>query len=347
MTGGHDLPELRLPFATAVHPQAHRVQELTERWCRGFGLLPSARAAGTFRALGYGRVMSTLCPYAPLPGLALVTDWNSFFFVTDDQQNNALTTGRAELYEDLVARMRKLIAGGGDQAAHPRHPLLDALRDLLLRTLPGRPAAWSARFRHNLDLWLKGHLAENSYRLSGTIPAEAAYVAVRRDASTVLPTLDLVELVEGAAVTDTLYWTPEYQTLILGTADIMCWINDIHSLHMERDDPINLVTVLAHHERLAAGDAVAAVAARIAARVSEHVAAAEGLPSVMARQGMPAEARAPVLRWMRDQQSWAAGMERWDRTDTIRFAASEIPERGSTASYVPDLLGRPTSGDCR
>ncbi|MEW9553254.1 hypothetical protein [Nonomuraea sp. NPDC050783] len=343
MDDAHELQDLRLPFSTATHPQADLLQEMTERWCRAQGLLGSARFAATFRALGYGRVMATLCPHAPLAGMALITDWNSLFFVADDQQNNAVTTGRADLYDDLVTRMRLLVAGH-DPAAPPAHPLPAALRDLLRRTLPGRPPAWTSRFRRDLDLWLQGHLMENSYRLSGVVPDVAAYVRVRRAACTVLPTLDLVELVEGATVTDALHRTPEYRTLVLSTADIMCWINDVHSLHMERGDPINLVTVLEHHHHLGVRDAVAAVTARVAARAREHLAAAAALPSVMDRLGMTAAAQAPILRCVRDQQSWAAGMESWDRTDTIRFAVSEIPEPGRTASYVQDLLGPPATG---
>ncbi|MBR7678549.1 hypothetical protein KDA82_37420, partial [Streptomyces daliensis] len=94
------------------------------------------------------------------------------------------------------------------------------------------------------------------------------YIAVRRDASTVLPTLDLVERAEGATVPDALYGTPQYQTLVLGTADIMCWVNDIHSLHMERGDPINFVTVLDHHEKTGVQKAVDTVAERVAGRVA-------------------------------------------------------------------------------
>jgi hypothetical protein len=64
-------------------------------------------------------------------------------------------------------------------------------------------------------------------------------------------------------VSDALYGTPQYRTLVLGTADILCWINDIHSLPKEQGDPINFVTVLAHHERLGERPAIAAVAERI------------------------------------------------------------------------------------
>jgi hypothetical protein len=340
------IPDLRLPFSTATHLQSHQVQELTESWCRRVGLLRSPTATAKFRALGYGRIMSTLCPHAPLASLALVTDWNSLFFITDDQQNNAVTTNRTELYEDLVASMRQVIADDANQTSHRRHPLVESLRDLLHRTLPRRPPYWVTRFRRSLDLWLSGHLVENSYRMSGTVPQIADYISVRRHASTVLPTLDLVEMVEGATVPDALYRTPQYQALVLGTADIMCWVNDIHSLHMEKDDPINFVTVMNHHESLGIQNSIDSVAARIAARAEDHLTAAWNLPRTMDRLGLTFESQAAIMRCVRDQQSWAAGMEKWDRTDTIRFADSELPEHGKTASYVEDLLDRiyPTNG---
>ncbi|WP_394830021.1 hypothetical protein LVJ94_26295 [Pendulispora rubella] len=335
----YSIPDLRLPFETATHPQSAQVQEGTERWCRAFGLLRSPSVAAKFRALGYGRIMSTLCPYAPFDGLALVTDWNSFFFVTDDQQNIAVRTNRIALYEELAAAMRHVIADESRRTPHDDHALVTSLRDLLRRTLPGRPAYWVARFRRNLDSWLVGHMTENHYRMSKKAPRIEDYIAVRRDASTVLPTLDLVEMVEKATVPDELYRTPRYQTLVTGTADIMCWINDIHSLHMEKDDPINFVTVLGHYEHLGIQSAIDAVAKRIAARVRDHLVAAHELPETMSALGLPLEAQTAVLRCIRDQQSWAAGMEAWDRTDTIRFTDGDAHALQSTmASYAEDLL---------
>jgi hypothetical protein len=333
------LPDLTLPFVTSMHPQAHRVQELTEAWCWQFGLLRSSGAAAKFRALGYGRVMATLCTEVSLDHLALIVDWNSFFFIADDQQNNANTTHRTEHYEALVASMRTTIAGSPDHTEHDDHPLLVALRNLLQRTLTGRPDYWLTRFRGNLELWLDGHVSENVYRVSGTVPSVVDYVTVRRHASTVFPTLDLVEMAEGAVVSDALYRTAEYQTLILGIADIMCWVNDIHSLHMEEGDPINFVTVLKHHEQAGVREAIDAVTQRIATRVNDYLTAARGLPARMDGLGLDANAQRKVMQCVKDQQSWAAGMERWDRTDTIRFAPAEMPAHGGTASYVEDLLG--------
>ncbi len=325
----YELPDLTPPFETATHPQAARAQELTEAWCRRFGLLRTPRVVAKFHALGYGRIMATLCPYVPLDGLSLVTDWNSFFFITDDQQNIGVTTDRLSRYEELVASMRRVIAG---ECGRHSHPLIAALQDLLGRTLPGRPDYWVARFRANLDRWLTGHLYEDSFRANATVPSVDECVMVRRDASTVLPTLDLVAVIEGACVPDQLYDSVPYQTLVLGTADIMCWINDIRSLHMERGDPISLVTMLDHHENLGVQKAIDAVAERIAARVDDHQAALLELPRTLWRQENTTPER--VLRCALDMRSWAAGMENWDRTDTIRFS-------DQNASYVEDLLEMP------
>ncbi|MBR0873491.1 hypothetical protein JQ633_24250 [Bradyrhizobium tropiciagri] len=333
------LPELVLPFRTAMHPRSAEIQASTERWCREFDLLRSPSVAAKFHALGYGRVMSTLLPHAPFAGLALVADWNSFFFITDDQQNNAVRTDRTRAYEDLIEGMRAAISGQSGAPRAGRHPLLGALDDLLDRSVPRRPAYWVARFRRNLNAWLTGHLSENAYRVSGSIPTIESYISVRRDASTVFPTLDLVESIEGAHISDALYASDDFQTLLLGTADIMCWVNDIHSLHMEQDDPINFVTVLAHHHGLDTQQAIDAVTARIALRVNEYLAAAAALPDRMDALGIYDDAQLSIMRYVADQQSWAAGMEKWDRTDTIRFAISEAPEPKKSPTYTDDLFG--------
>ncbi|WP_148310721.1 terpene synthase family protein, partial [Nocardia brasiliensis] len=181
------------------------MQELTELWCDKQGLLRSPTVVSKFRALGYGRLMSTLCPRVSLERLMLVADWNSYFFIVDDQQNNAVTTNRVGRYAEIIASMREIIVDDCRSTPLHGHPLIESLRDLLQRTFPGQRPDWAARFRRNLNLWLSGHLAENGYRVSGTIPQVADYISLRRDASTVLPTLDLVEITEGASVLESLY----------------------------------------------------------------------------------------------------------------------------------------------
>jgi hypothetical protein len=267
-----------------------------------------------------------------------MVDWNTLFFVFDDLQSKALATNRPAEYERLRRLAGQTIEEHGMRVVD--HPALDALSDLCLRTFPGRSPAWTRRFELNLETWLNGHARENAFRLAGTIPAPHEYIRLRRDASTVHATCDLIELSECVEVPDALYFRGRYQELIAATADIMCWINDIHSLSAELvvGEPMNLIVVLREHRGLSIEEALHEVTQMISVRVSEHQAAAHSLAADMDGLTLSAEVRDGVRRCVRDQGSWAAGMELWDRTDTIRHAVSELSEDDRLPGYADEIL---------
>lgn len=329
---------IHLPFWSRQHPLSEAAQLRTQNWAQGRGLITSPRALGKFEALGYGRLMSYACPAAAPEDLQLVVDWNTLFFVFDDLQGNAVATGRPAAYERLRRLARRTIEEHGK--SDTQHPALDALADLCRRTFPGRSAAWARRFELNLEIWLTGHARENAFRLAGVTPALEEYIRLRRDASTVYPNCDVFELAERVEIPEALYFRGNYQELVAATADIMCWVNDIHSLSAElaAGDPINLVVVLREHRGLSLSRALREVTEMISARVRDHQAAARALVADMEALELPPGVRDGVLRCVRDQGSWAAGMELWDRTDTIRHAVSEFSSDGHLPGYADELL---------
>ncbi|RSD14785.1 hypothetical protein EIY87_24695 [Amycolatopsis eburnea] len=215
-----------------------------------------------------------------------------------------------------------------------------AVADLCTRTFPGRGPEWERRFALNLETWLAGHARENAFRAAAVPPGSAEYVRLRRDASTVLPNCDLIELTEGAEIPDALYYRGAYQEVVAATADIMCWANDVHSLpgELAAGDPINFVVVLAEERRLDWPAAVRCVCDRIADRVAERTAAERRLDADLAELELPDDLRRAVRRGVANQGSWAAGMERWDRTDTIRHAAPKFTDETGRAGYAENLL---------
>ncbi|MFL6116339.1 MAG: terpene synthase family protein [Catenulispora sp.] len=327
-----------LPFWSQQHPLSAAAQHCTQDWAHRHGLIRSDHALSKFEALGYGRLTSYACSTATPEHLQLMVDWNTLFFVFDDLQGNALTAGRPEAYERLRRLARQTIEEHGGRVVD--HPALHALSDLCRRTFPGRSPAWTARFELNLEIWLTGHARENAFRLAGVTPTPDEYIWLRRDASTVYPNCDLIELTECVEVPDALYFCGRYRELAAATADIMCWINDIHSLPAEAvtGDPMNLIVVLRKQHHLSMGEALRDVAAMISARVGEYQAAAHALTADMDTLKLPAEVQDGVRRCVRDQGSWAAGMELWDRTDTIRHAVSELSGVDRLPSYAEKLL---------
>ncbi|MEV5156463.1 hypothetical protein AB0K81_31760 [Streptomyces werraensis] len=311
-----------LPFPSNQHPRAAEAQDHTREWAQSHGLLRGAHALSRFDALGYGRLMAYACPTAPFEQLLLIVDWNTLFFMADDLQSEAVASQRTAEYERLRHAALDVINSKGERDVLD-HPVLTGLTDLCRRTFPGRSTQWSGRFSLDLERWLTGHARENAYRSAGVTPDPEQYTQLRRDASTVFPTLDLMEVAEHVEIPPPLYYASDYQALVTSTADIMCWINDVHSLSVETagGDAINLIVVLHEHRGLTYEAAAAEVVRMIGERVAAHQAAAEAFVRALDTEDPTAAA---IGRVVRDQGSWAAGMERWDRLDTVRHQIASL-----------------------
>ncbi|MFF2554925.1 hypothetical protein ACFVUS_28245 [Nocardia sp. NPDC058058] len=315
--------EIILPFRPRRHPGGTRAQCYARTWATRFELLPDDDSQSRFDTLGYGRFASYWCPTAAFVDLVLLVEWITLFFTFDDLQDLAMMTDNVGEYDalryaalDVVHRRPRR---NGDNP-----PVIAALENLCGRTFPRQNSDAARRFALNLEIWLVGHARENVFRYSATTPSLAEYARLRRDASTVLPTVDLTEIAERAVIPDALYFGPSYQEIIATTADIMCWINDLHSLSVETvsEDPINLVTVLRRHSGLNLEDAVAEVRKLIESRVEDNRAAVLGIRSEMDTLNLDAQVRHAVERCIRNCHSATAGMELWDRTDTVRFTGN-------------------------
>ncbi|WP_236795017.1 hypothetical protein [Amycolatopsis sp. GM8] len=341
----HQLPdldsrrqEIPLPFWSRKHLRGDEFQRNTRQWAHRFGLIRDQGTLEKFDALGYGRLMSYASPDAQTDDLQLLVDWNTLFFVFDDIQDDALLAGKHAEYEWLRQQVREVV-DQRERRPH-RHPVLAAVSDLCSRTFPGRGEEWAKRFALNLEIWLTGHARENAFRLAAVAPAPAEYVRLRRDASTVLPNCDLIELTEGVEIPDALYFRSAYQEIVATTADIMCWTNDVHSLSAElaAGDPINLAVVLAEEQRLELADSVRKVAEMISERVAERAAAERRLDADMAKLDLPDGVKRGVRRCVRNQGSWAVGMELWDRTDTIRHVEPKYADDHGRPGYAEKLI---------
>jgi hypothetical protein len=331
----NDLQQLTipLPFDPQRNPMSIRAERFAQDWAIRFELLHSGQER-KYQSLGYGRFAAFWCPNASFADLVLVIEWVTLFFIFDDFQDLAIKTNRMERYNDIRYSALQVIHNHG-RCGSGHRPIVVALSDLCERTFAGQSSMWARRFELNLEVWLLGHARENTFRLVGIAPSPEEYLYLRRDASTVLPTVDLAELVEHTEIPDQLYFGRCYQEIVNTTADIMCLINDLHSLASEngpKADPINMVTVLRQHHRLDLDQAVSAIRELIGIKIENHRSAASEIESEMAALELRPATRKGVLRCMLDCQSAIAGMELWDRTGTTRFATTAFPYRTMDAS---------------
>jgi hypothetical protein len=326
-----------LPFRIRRHPGEETIQREVEQWAMRHELLPDTRALERFRRHRITGLMTSGCDTADTDLAALVVEVATFAFLLDDQQNNAARTGRAPAYDRLNARLREVVCGAAADAED--NPLARALAELLARLGSYAGADWHARFRHDLTLAFDGHAAENVYRRTGDIPGADVFPSMRRDASFCYPLFDMFELCHGTPLPSAVYGSRPYRVIREAIADIMCWTNDVHSLHMEQaaGEPINYVTVLQRDRMWPTDQAVDEVCRRIGQRVEELRSAREELSRRLTQLSAPRRVRESVFRCVGGFESWAGRMEQWDRTGTDRFDPSTIQATG-LPSYVEDLL---------
>ncbi|MEC3917868.1 terpene synthase family protein [Nocardia sp. CDC160] len=317
-----------------------RAQERVQIWAMRFGLLADEDAARRFDSLGYARFSAYWCPTASFADMLLVAEWITVFFIFDDLQNLAITTGRLDDYDRLRHAALRVVHERG--VTGPVPPVIAALSNLCTRTFPRNSEVWQRRFALNLELWLIGHARENAFRQALRSPSPEEYPRLRRDACTVLPTVDLAEIIEHTELPDALYYGPAYQEIIATTADIMCWTNDLHSLAIETDaeDTINMVTTLRDHRGMDLPRSVVEIRRLIDTRVTDCQRAAQSITAEMDALRLPPRIRNGVRRCIRDCQSAMAGMELWDRTDTVRFTPNDELREPRTIDYGNGFLDR-------
>ncbi|QCX82370.1 (-)-delta-cadinene synthase (plasmid) [Streptomyces sp. YIM 121038] len=335
----HRQEVITLPFQIRRHQSESVIQRSAERWATHHGLLAGASALARFRRHQITGLMTAGCDRAGIEDAALVVEFATLAFFLDDQQNNAARTRRASAYDDLNTRLRAVISGSDVDAEDS--PLVRALSDILEHLEPRARPDWHTRFRHDLALVLNGHEEENAFRRNASIPDIGSFSMMRREASFCYPIFDMLELCRGAPVSSAVHNSSPYQVIREAIADIMCWTNDVHSLHMElaADEPINFVTVLQHAGTLTTAQAVQEVCERIDNRVKDFIAARHELSGLLTKFSTPNRVQNLVLDCVSGFESWAGRMEEWDRTGTNRFDPSTISASG-LPSYVEDLLPR-------
>ncbi|MFF4052775.1 terpene synthase family protein [Streptomyces chartreusis] len=333
----HRERRIALAFSIRRHPNEETIQRSVEEWATRHGLLADARALRRFRRHRITSLMTAGCDAADVDTAALVAEVATLAFFLDDQQNNAARTDRATAYDRLNTRLRAVVLGAAVNAED--HPLVRALTDTLERLGERASADWHARFRHDLILAFDGHMAENVFRRKADVPDAYGFPSMRRDASFCYPLLDMFELCEGTPVPSAVHDSRPYQVIREAITDIMCWTNDVHSLHMEQaaGEPINYVMVLRRAEACTTDQAVDEVCRRIRLRAEDLVSARRELSALLIELSAPSQVREAISRCVDGFESWAGRMEEWDRTGTDRFDPSTIGASG-LPSYVADLL---------
>lgn len=325
----HDLPRLALPWPPAVNPHVDVVEREVVAWAQRWGLAVGDNARRRLESMTFGVCAAHTFARADVDDLVLCGTWLVWIFLLDDRhgQPGADSPRAWDLISERIGRALR--------GEHDEDPLSLATADICRRTFghTRMTDGLARRFAGHVELLLDGFRREAEYDLDN-LPDADAYIANRRRNAGMYLFADLLELTESTVIPAELYATSAFQDLLDATTDIGAWQNDVISLDAEesRGELSNFVTVLRLTAKLSRDEAVAAVSARISARISEFASRERELSGVMDTLRIPADEQDRVADYVAQLRQWVNGCLVWS-CDTKRYADPSLFQPEALAAH--------------
>lgn len=299
------LPRLRSPFAAALHEQTAVAESATLAWADRFGLAGDPAVRRRLAATRGARLAGRVGPDATLPGLLLITDWQTWLFLFDDAYCDESDLGRRTADTVATATRVARLLETGEAAAQERDPFLAALADLRARLLEMASPQQFERFTAQTLGYLLALTWEAAHREQGTLAGLTEYVAMRRHSGGVPTCLALIDVINGFELPGRAWSSPRVRALSEAATDITCWANDILSYPKEMSrstQVLSLPAVLAREAGLPIAEALAQAARLHDARIDEY----QRLESALLAEG-----NEDIRRYSADLRHWISGNLAW------------------------------------
>ena len=297
---------MKCPFPAAVNPHAEEINALTLEWVQHYEMVDDSQAFERICISKFGWLAARAYPNAPIDRLKLVSDWNTWLFVIDDQCDEwYMGTHPRELN---ALHMRCLEILSGERPVAKDVPLIHSLYDFRLRIEAMMPLDWFIRFIHSVTEYFESTVWEAQNRASHTWPNPRLYIQMRPYTGGLYTDIDLIELTEQLSLPMPVRKHPVLQLLMNITNNVVCWSNDIISLQKEHahHDMHNLAMVLHHRNDISLQEAVNRVAKTTQQQIARFIAAEQRVPSFGGTIDRDVQQLISVLRsWMRGNIDWS------------------------------------------
>lgn len=302
-------PALYCPFDSCLSSFGDEAQSKTMDWASRLELFEDGDYESHRRisASRCGKLASRAYPDASLDELTIVSDWNAWLMFIDDKcDEDGIGRDPRELrhlHERCIRTLR------GTLPRRMETPLTRALRDIRDRLYCRMPDSWMVRFTKDVTDYFEANQWEANNRSQRIWPKPDIYIQMRPFTGALYTVFDLIEMTERTIVPIEIREDPTFRKLMALSSDVVCWHNDIASIHKEHQhgDVHNLALILHATENLPLQEALNKVGRMADARVHSFVALEDKLGSF----GSPekdAVARRFVLglrRWMRANLDWS------------------------------------------
>ncbi|MCI0654391.1 MAG: hypothetical protein L0Y39_07925 [Methylococcaceae bacterium] len=299
-------PRLYCPFPELVSPFAEAVHEHTLDWASRHRLVTDDKAFARLRSSKFGWLAARAYPNAPLDRLKIVSDWNTWLFILDDQCDECGLGRRPAELSAVHTRCLEMLCGKHPEAGDL--PLVRALHDIFSRLEPLASQAWLARFAKSAAEYFEATLWEAQNRFHKQWPDRASYVRMRPYTGGLYTDIELIEITEQISLPCLVRTHSRVNQLVAITNDVVCWCNDIISLQKEKahGDMHNLVLIMHNESGLGLQESVNHAKRLIENRIRRFQLFENQLPSFGGQIDREVARFVAVLRsWMRGNLDWS------------------------------------------
>ncbi|SER09932.1 hypothetical protein SAMN05421690_100866 [Nitrosomonas sp. Nm51] len=307
------LPHLSCPFPESISPFADKVHQQTLEWVKHFRLVTNEKAFEHLQLSKFGWLSARAYPNAALNRLEIISDWNTWLFIIDDQCDESGLGKRPDRLSALHNRCIEILTGYSTKSNDI--PLIHALHDIYCRLQPFSSKSWMLRFAKSAAEYFEATLWEAQNRHLNRWPDTDSYMLMRPFSGRLLTDIELIEIAENIEIPCTARAHPCLIKLASLTNNVVCWSNDIISLNKEKahGDMHNLVLVMQHELNISLQEALNLVKKLVDAQIQQFQTFEKRLPRFSDVPNHVVKKYVAVLRaWMRGNLDWAYESRRYN-----------------------------------
>lgn len=307
------LPRLSCPFPELISPYADKVHEHTLEWVQYFQLVTEENAFERLRLSKFGRLAARAYPNAALDRLEIISDWNTWLFIIDDQCDESGLGRHPGQLSVLHNRCLKILFG--NKPVPEDIPLIHALHNIYNRLQPLASSAWLARFAKSASDYFDATLWESENRSHNRWPDIDSYVRMRPYSGGLYTDIELIEVAEKINFPCIVRSDPRLNELANIANNVVCWCNDVISVAKEKahGDMHNLVLVMQHELKISLNETLKRIKKLIDAQIQQFLVLEKQLPHFVELSDQDLGKFIAVLRsWMRGNLDWAYESKRYE-----------------------------------
>jgi hypothetical protein len=264
---------LDIPFQPMMSPFIEDIQSETVDWVYRFDLVTTPKLIKQLKMGRFNELTARCYPNSSYDVLRVINDWMTWLFILDDLFDEE---GLGRQPDEMVVYCTDILNVFATYVLPDERatdPMFISLLDLWIRTKSIVPPDWVEYFINNMGGYFEACIWESSNRLINQLPATPYYIIERRKTGGVAVFISWSLITETINLPVSFFDHPVFRQFFEIVGDVLCWTNDLVSVHKERanGDLHNIVMLVQRDYRVSLSEALNIVIQQINDRVQDYL----------------------------------------------------------------------------